>query len=206
MTTANAIDEAIRAAGVLSSVGTRERYRPLLQAVRSFLADKQVLYVHCSLPSPNIGQRTWLHDEERSGGFALEWGQHAVDYVRFMTGEDIVTAQAFYVRPEGYDFSLTSSFNFLLTNGGVMSLSFVNYRAEGAVQAGRRSEPLFGIYYLGGRIDVYREGKDRWSYEHNGTPVIDGEVLTRGWPRTAPLSKPCARATAARCSTTITTG
>ncbi|MEM7124825.1 MAG: Gfo/Idh/MocA family oxidoreductase [Chloroflexota bacterium] len=174
--TAQAIDAAIQAAGVLSTVGTRERYRPLLQAIRHFLADKEIIHVQCSLPRSDAGG-SWVRDEDRSGGYALDWGQHAVDYVRFMTGENITTAQAFYMRPAAESFSLASSFNFQLTNGASMALTFVNYLAEGEVKAGRSNLPLFTIYYRGGRLDIYREGRDRWSYEHNGEAVIDREVF-----------------------------
>lgn len=175
--TAQAIDLAIREAGVLSTVGTRERYRPLLQAVRRFLADKEILHVQCSLPRPDAWGSSWLQNEDQSGGYALEWGQHAVDYIRFMSGENIATAQAFYFRPEGQPFSLSSSFNFQLTNGASMSLTFINYLADEEVKPGRGKVPLFAIYYRGGRIDIYREGRDRWSYERNGETVIDGEVF-----------------------------
>jgi predicted dehydrogenase len=92
-----------------------------------------------------------------------------------MTGQNITTAQAFYVRPAEFSYSLAASFNFLLSNGASMTLTFVNYLAEAEVKRGRRNQPLFAIYYKGGCIDVYREGTKRWSYERNGTPVVEGE-------------------------------
>ena len=36
--------------------------------------------------------------------------------------------------------------------------------------------PLFTIYYVGGRLDVYRDGSNTWAYEVNGVPVV-GEYL-----------------------------
>jgi predicted dehydrogenase len=45
MATAHAIADAVADGGVVSSVGFRERYRPLFRAARDFLVDKEV--VHC---------------------------------------------------------------------------------------------------------------------------------------------------------------
>jgi predicted dehydrogenase len=117
MHTARAIADAVAAGGVVSSVGFRERYRPLFRAARSFLADKDV--VHCAFrsyggpPGKAAAGPSWWDDFELRGtsyvqagtgaalpgqtyigGGMLDWGCHAVDYMRYMTGQDIVGAQA----------------------------------------------------------------------------------------------------------------
>ena len=62
MSVAIEIHDSIKAAGVLSSVGFRERYRPIFQRAKDFLSDKTV--VHCQfvhaeeLPRPNPPPRT----------------------------------------------------------------------------------------------------------------------------------------------------
>ena len=44
MATARGIADAVAAGGVVSSVGFRERYRPLFRAARDFLEDKEVVH------------------------------------------------------------------------------------------------------------------------------------------------------------------
>ena len=173
---ASRIGEAIRQGGVFSTVGFRERYRPMLQNIRMFLADKQVIHARCTITRTSGSQR-WLRHEDASGGHPLEWGIHAVDYTRFMTGLNIVCAQAFYNRPEGYEESLSASFNFRFSNSATMTLNFVTYLVESEVKEGRRCMPLFTIYYIGGRLDVYRDGSNTWAYEVNGVPVVEKETF-----------------------------
>ncbi len=106
--TARRIDGAIRDAGVLSTVGFRERYRPLFSEVRDFLSDKEITHAQVTMPRLQHGERPWSVDEEVSGGFLLEWGCHALDYTRFMTGQDVSHVQAFISKPEGHDQSVSN--------------------------------------------------------------------------------------------------
>jgi predicted dehydrogenase len=130
MATAVAIADAIASAGVLSSVGFRERYRPLFQRAKAFLADKTI--VHCKffngsaqLPPPNPPppekEGDWHWDFDKNGGNMFDWGCHAVDYMRFMTGLDVVSAQAFYNHDvQRFNRPTSASFNFALANGATM--------------------------------------------------------------------------------------
>lgn len=169
--TALRIDKAIRDAGVISTVGFRERHRPLFHEIRAFLADKEIIHAQVTMPRPDSWSKAWLQDEDLSGGFLLEWGCHALDYSRYMMSRNVKTAQMLTFRPEGSKESLSFSVNFQLDNGGTMHISFINFLAEGPVSNGRRVVPLFSYYYIGGRVDVYREGGKKWSYEVNGEPV-----------------------------------
>ena len=45
MRVARRIDDAVQRAGVISTVGFRERYRPLFQEARRFLADKHIVHI-----------------------------------------------------------------------------------------------------------------------------------------------------------------
>lgn len=169
--TALRIDRAIREAGVISTVGFRERHRPLFDEIKAFLADKAIIHAQVTMPRPQSWSKAWLQDEDLSGGFLLEWGCHALDYSRYMMGRDVATAQMFTFRPEGSKESLSFSVNFQLDNGGTMHISFVNFLADGPVSDGRRNVPLFTYFYLGGRVDVFREGGKVWSYAVNGDEV-----------------------------------
>lgn len=168
MPTANAIADAVAEGGVLSSVGFRERYRPLFRAARDFLADKET--VHCSfrnfsgLPGAALDpseHTRWSDDFSKNGGTMFDWGCHAVDYVRFMTGHDVTSAQAWYNHPPQYRSPLSASVNFQMTNGATMTSTFV---ASGP-QPDR--EPWFVIHFVGGHLCVY--GYDRVE--------VDGEVI-----------------------------
>ena len=172
MAVARSIDEAIQRSGVLSTVGFRERYRPILQETRRLLADKAVVHAEFisprRLPPPKGHEQSWYAQMERSGGPALDWGVHAVDYARYMTGLNIESAQAFYCEREVYSLALSSSFNFRLSNGATMVMTFVS--ALG--QEGERSiRGGFRIFYEGGylELDLYDE------IRVNGRPVFRGQ-------------------------------
>lgn len=173
--TALAIDAAIRQAGVLSTVSFRERYRPIFQEARRLLHDKQIVHVRFQMlegptPASERHRDTWWADFEKSGGTGLDWGVHAVDYTRFMTGLNIVRAQSFYCRRPLAHIPLSWMFNFELSNGGTMALSLVSVSA-GAVEADQ--QPWFTIYYEGGRLALY--GYEQ--IEVNGTRVYQGSAF-----------------------------
>ncbi len=164
MATARGIAAAIKQAGVVSSVGFRERYRPLFRAARDYLADKEVVHVSfrsfSGVPKPKpVEIKSWHDDFSKMGGTMFDWGCHAVDYVRFMTGEDIVSAQAWYNHPEQYLTPLSASVNFLLTNGATMTSTFVS-----SGQFDR--EPWFVIHFVGGTLALY--GYDRMEVDTGG--------------------------------------
>ena len=64
----------------MSTVGFRERYRPLFQAARDFLADKRVVHVTFSLlsglpnsnPPPEGEEDNWHFDFQKNGGSMFE--------------------------------------------------------------------------------------------------------------------------------------
>ncbi len=171
MAVAREISAAVDAGGVLSTVCFRERYRPLFQQAKQRLADKRI--VHARFQSfgglstsrePGWRQQTgWSHWMEKAGGRAFDWGVHAVDYLRFMTGLDVTTAQAFYHTPDVYLQPLSCSFNILFTNGATATLGFVS---AGPVPP---AEPWFTIFYEGGYLAIF--GYER--IEENGAVVYE---------------------------------
>lgn len=155
MQIANRIDYAIRQAGVISTVGFRERYRPIFQKAREFLMDKTVVHVrfvsYGGLPaSADNAPKTWWAEMDKSGGRALDWGVHATDYSRFMTGLNVSKAQAFYCERSSYSTPLSCIFNYCFENGATMTLNFISAGAN------PKDEPWFTVFYEGGFLTIYR--------------------------------------------------
>ena len=123
------MDEAVSKAGVLSTVCFRERYRPIFQEARRLLEKERVVHVRFTSPSglptspPDDAADSWHYQMDKAGGRAFDWGVHAVAYTRFMTGLDVVKAQAFYHDPDRYITPLSSSFNLCLSNGATATLA-----------------------------------------------------------------------------------
>lgn len=161
------IDDAVRKAGVLSAVCFRERYRPIFQEARRRLQDKRVAHIRFQsvggLPAaPNGG---WWSKMEKGGASFFDWGPHAVDYSRFMSGLDVVTAQGFFNHPERYTTPVAASFNFAMSNGATMTMTFVSASPGQPPQ-----EPFFLLYYEGGYLGVH-------GYDHidlDGKRVYEG--------------------------------
>jgi predicted dehydrogenase len=171
METARRIDAAIRRAGVLSTVCFRERYRPIFQEARRRLQGKQVVHIRfqsiSSLP-PLAAQaaESWWHQMDKSGGAAFDWGVHAVDYARFVSGLEVTQAQAFYAHAAAYITPLSYSFNFCLSNGGTMTMNFV-----AATPVAPPGEARFVFFYEGGYLAIH-------GYEYlevNGEKVYQAE-------------------------------
>ena len=170
------IDEAIAKAGVLGTVGLRERYNPLFQKVRDFLSDRSLIHVQFRQysshlhPDPSTVD-SWTWDVQKSGGPALGWGVHATDYIRFVTGADIERIQAFYHQPDSHGIPLSSSFSGRMNNGASLSMIFLQ-----GTNSGSDEEPLFTFHYEGGCLAIRREGGSSWSASVDGEPFdsIDG--------------------------------
>jgi predicted dehydrogenase len=157
MPVARKIDDAIRQSGVMNTVCFRERYRPIFQEARKRLKDKEIVHVRfqsiSGLPEApsDDAKHSWWSQMDKSGGSALDWGVHATDYTRFMTGLNVVRAQAFYCQRSSYHTALSSAFNYCFSNGATMSMTFVS-----AAPAGIGDEPWFTIFYEGGCLAIYR--------------------------------------------------
>lgn len=174
MAVAHKIDEAIRGSGVISTVCFRERYRPIFQEARKRLEGEKIVHVRfqsiSGTPEPPSGDQkdSWWSQMDKSGGQALDWGVHATDYSRFMTGLNVVRAQAFYCQRPSHHNPLTSSFNYCFSNDATMTLTFVS-----AASGSFRDEPWFTVFYEGGYLAVF--GYDR--IEVNGETVYQAEAF-----------------------------
>ena len=166
MRTARRIDAAIRRGRVLSTVCFRERYRPIFQEAKRLLEDKEVVHIRFQ-SFRDLPARDTSDPYIRSYGAAFfDWGPHAVDYCRFMSGLDIKTAQAFMTDRPPYRTPVSASFNFAMINGATMTMTFVcGYRGSPA------NEPYFLICFEGGYLGVH--GYER--IEMNGRTVYEAE-------------------------------
>ncbi len=90
------IDAAVKRSGVIATVGFCERYRPLVRKTRELFAGRAATHVaFVQHARPPAVRHTWYRDLAPSGGPALNWGGHALDQIRFVTGEEATRGQAF---------------------------------------------------------------------------------------------------------------
>lgn len=166
METARRIDAAVRRGGVLSTVGFRERYRPIFREARRLLAGKRIVHLRFQsfreLPAQDVAD-PYLSSY---GSAFFDWGPHAVDYCRFMSGLDVTTAQAFMAERPPYRTPLSASCNFAMTGGATMTVTFVC-----AGSGGPAGEPYFLICFEGGYLGVH--GYER--IEMNGRTVYEAQ-------------------------------
>lgn len=173
MATARRIDQGVQEGGVLSTVCFRERYRPLFQEARRLLADRDIVHARFQSPRPlpprqadiPVDQRdNWHNQMDKAGGPAFDWGVHAVDYTRFMTGLNVTKAQAYYHHPKTYNKPLSCSFNFRLETGATMAMAFTS-----ATRTPPPGEAPFMVFYEGGYLAL-------WMYDRI---EMNGEVVYR---------------------------
>ena len=166
MQTARRIDAAVRRGGVLSTVGFRERYRPIFREARRLLAGKRIVHLRFQsfreLPAQDAAD-PYLSSY---GSAFFDWGPHAVDYCRFMSGLDVTTAQAFMAERPPYRTPLSASCNFAMTGGATMTVTFIC-----AGSGGPAGEPCFLICFEGGYLGVH--GYER--IEMNGRTVYEAQ-------------------------------
>jgi predicted dehydrogenase len=167
------IDDAVRRAGVLSTVGVRERYRPLFQRVRRHLADKEVVHVDFRSIHRYRPPRYPAGDAPPSSlpsTMLMSWGVHAVDYIRFLTGLDVDQVQAFQLLPEPHRLPLAHSVHAQLTNGAAVSITFAR-----AAETPPRETPFFDVYYRGGVLSLARHGYSAWSLRIDDEVVVEDD-------------------------------
>jgi|GEM_PF-343834 len=163
------LDAALRRSGALGTVCFRERYRPLFQEAKRLLADKEIVHIRFQMPTSLPAQPPPDNWEPRIELFDnyLGWGPHAIDYCRFVSGLDVVRAQAFSHQSDGYYVPLSTSAHFVMSNGATATVNFTQVS-----QSGPPNEPYFLFYYEGGYLGVHP------GYSHiemNGETVYEAE-------------------------------
>ena len=170
MAVARQIDEAIREAGVLSTVSFRERYRPIFQEAKRLLQDKEVCHIRFqsirALPEARHPD-SWHGQFEKGASAFFDWGPHAVDYSRYVSGLDVTTAQGYLKHdPDRHRAPTSASFNYLMSNGATLSLTFTC-----TTSTAPEGEPYFLFYYEGGYLAIHG-----YNYiEVDGERVFEGE-------------------------------
>ena len=102
-------------------------------------------------PKPAASDRTeWSHQVGKGGVRFFDWGVHATDYTRFMTGQDVHRSQAYLYHPDEFHTPLSSSFHYQLSAGATATLTFIESDPTGPGE-----EPYFKIYFDGGRLAVF---------------------------------------------------
>ena len=143
-----AMNQAIRQAGLLSTVGFQQRFEGRSEAVAHFLADKLVVMAHYAMHAPleahNIKHtktdalggptnRVWTANRAWSGMTVVEGGIHPLDLWRYWFG-DVVWVQANYVhRPpeavfEGADNPYAYAATFGFANGAIGNMTLSRLR------------------------------------------------------------------------------
>ena len=168
------IETAILDSGVLSTVGVRERYRPLFQEAREWLKGKKIVHARFQSISglPPFEPASWWDEIDKSGGSALDWGIHATDYLRYLTTMNIKTAQAFYHHPSEYTLPLSSSIHYCFSSGATASLLFVKTAGEVGSQGMPAGEPWFKFFCEEGVLSIH-------GYE---SLLVDGDLLYEAKP------------------------
>ncbi len=162
------IDAAVLAAGVIATVGFRERYRPLVRKARELFAGHEATHVqflqHARTPA---ARHTWYRDVALSGGPALNWGGHALDQIRFVAADEVSKAQAFWGAGDILGFPPSQSLSFVLASGATATLTFVTSTAV----KDRFHRNRFSFFHREGVLLV----EDYESVSINGTVAYAGE-------------------------------
>ncbi|NJN82723.1 MAG: Gfo/Idh/MocA family oxidoreductase [Caldilineaceae bacterium] len=142
------MEKIIANADILSTVGFQQRFETRNEAVKSFLADKQVVMADYTLHAPleahsvkhmqteTVGgpkNRVWTASRAWSGGTMVEAGIHPLDLWRYWFG-DVEWVQASYVhRPpeaiiDGADNPYAYDATFGFANGAIGNLTLSRLR------------------------------------------------------------------------------
>jgi predicted dehydrogenase len=162
-----AIDAAVQASGVIATVGFRERYRPLVLRARELFAGRRLTHAaFLQHARPPAARHTWYRDVALSGGPALNWGGHALDQIRFITGEEVAGAQAFWGSGDLSGFPPSQSLSFVMESGATATLTFVT---SGAI-TDRYHRNAFSFFHRDGVLEV----------DDYDCIRADGETVCRG--------------------------
>ena len=181
---AKEIDRAIRESGVMSTVGYRERFRPMVHAAREFMADKKFLHAHM-FSFRELPQSPYTL-EQMGGGF-LDWGGHYVDQVRYITGHNVALAQAFFVddpdKAKETDLPLAQCASFCFDNGATAGWDVLSCLPAGGPRV--QPSPRFFFAYKGGLLEITSD-----ELKDNGEIIYETEPICPGAAPEAPYTDP----------------
>lgn len=166
-----AIERAISEGKVIGTVGFRERYRPLFEEAKELLVGRHVIHVHVQSvrpfrpPDDVADADRWWAEQERRGGWAMEWGVHAVDYARFMTGQMVTSAQAFYYDMPSRGVQWSQAIHLQFASGATFDIVAL----QGSPAPWH--EPLITVFHDQGYLALARESRTVWRL------IVNGEVV-----------------------------
>lgn len=179
------MDNAIRDAGIISTVGFQQRYDSQHQALHDFVADKPVVMACYTLHAPleahsvkhtfteTVGgpsNRVWTANRAWSGGTVVEAGIHPLDLWRYWFG-DVEWVQAQYIqRPpaeiyDGADNPYAYSANFGFANGAVGVMTLSRLRRVFASHLDHQ------VLWNEGRVSLEREALTAYHYDGDYPPA-----------------------------------
>lgn len=180
-----AMDNAIREAGIISTVGFQQRYDSQHEALHDFVADKPVVMacytLHAPLESHSVkhtftetvggpSNRVWTANRAWSGGTVVEAGIHPLDLWRYWFG-DVTWVQAQYIqRPpaeiyDGADNPYAYSANFGFANGAVGVMTLSRLRRVFASHLDHQ------VLWNEGRVALERDALTAYHYEGDYPPA-----------------------------------
>lgn len=161
--------EAVEKAGVKTVVGFVLRWNPLFTIIKDLIGDHAIgnpFYAECDYwhwVGPHYGQYKWSHTKEAGGSSLLSAGCHAVDAIRWFTGE--VSEVQGYSTPgfagSDYEFDPNIVASLKFADGGIGKVSSLlecqtpyvfNINLLGD-QGSIRNNKLFSLTKLPGQTD-----------------------------------------------------
>jgi predicted dehydrogenase len=122
---ANKTAQAIKASGVINSVGYMCRYLDVVERAKEMLADRPIAAMRGFYFAPLPGT-PWWRQAKLSGGQIIEQATHVVDLMRYFAGEaDRVQGDRYLglmTSIENYDVDDAANVNFHFQNGALANL------------------------------------------------------------------------------------
>lgn len=170
------IERACEAAGVTVAVGYKFRFTAAAIAARTAVPHPRVLGAHTLYDPSPVGANSWVNDRAVSGGRLVSSLVHAVDLLRFLTGDEVerVYAEGATVAEPGLGEPDTTVATLLFREGAIASLVHGTAGASGLVSTWSFQTADAGvnatIHAHGRRAVVHRDGQEDETVED---PITD---------------------------------
>ena len=166
------IERACREAGVVAVLGYKFRFTAAVIAARAAVPRPRVLLAQTLYDPAATGSHTWVNDRAASGGRLVSSLVHAVDLLRFLSGDEVVRvfAEAALVTDQSLGEPDTAVATLVFKGGAIGSLVHGTAGASGLVSTWSFQAADAGvnatIHDHGRRLTLHRSGAD-------DTTVID---------------------------------
>lgn len=160
------IERACDEAGVTVALGYKFRFTAAAVAAREAVPDPRVLLAHTLYDPAPPGSSTWVNDRAASGGRLVSSLVHAVDLLRFLTGDEVVRvyAEGALVAEQTPGEVDTAVATLLFERGAIGSIVHGTAAASGLVSTWSFQAATVGvnatIHDHGRRLTLHRSGAD----------------------------------------------